>query len=402
MTLNLFLDGLYRHMKTPFKRARKPVGMPPAFLVGFMPWKSFMPDWLPQHAVKTLSVRCSSFDWWRKWKPWVLWDKRSEIYVWSYKMPGFIARDAARHRIPIVRVEDGFLRSVNLGATRTPPLSLCFDRSGSLYFDASRPSGLEDIIQNFSDHADELLLERARAGSARILETRLSKYNTSNDFNVEDLYGPKNRKRILVLGQVEGDMSMILGMKRQMTNNELVWLAARENPDAQIIYKPHPEVLRGIRQDPPQSNPADVDGVARVLFEDVTLADAFDTIDHAYTMTSLSGFEALLRGIKVTCLGMPFYAGWGLTDDRQTCPRRTARPTLEQVFAAAYILYPRYYDPTLHKEITFEEALDLLEFMRDRMKAPQMRGVQAVQTPEFANQVGTRQDAPISLTKNQQ
>jgi capsular polysaccharide export protein len=37
------------------------------------------------------------------------------------------------------------------------------------------------------------------------------------------------------------------------------------------------------------------------------------------------GFEALLLGKAVHCFGMPFYAGWGLTHDSKTCPRRQGR-----------------------------------------------------------------------------
>jgi capsular polysaccharide export protein len=43
---------------------------------------------------------------------------------------------------------------------------------------------------------------------------------------------------------------------------------------------------------------------------------------------------------------MPFYAGWGLTTDLgPICPRRAARPTLEQLAWATLIAYPRYVDP---------------------------------------------------------
>ena len=36
-------------------------------------------------------------------------------------------------------------------------------------------------------------------------------------------------------------------------------------------------------------------------------------VDEVHTLTSLTGFEALLRGIEVHAYGGPFYAGWGLT-----------------------------------------------------------------------------------------
>jgi capsular polysaccharide export protein len=34
-------------------------------------------------------------------------------------------------------------------------------------------------------------------------------------------------------------------------------------------------------------------------------------VNEVWTMTSLLGFEALIRGKSVTCLGLPFYCGWG-------------------------------------------------------------------------------------------
>src|SRR3546814_17553888 len=130
------------------------------------------------------------------------------------------------------------------------------------------------------------------------------------------LNGPNRGKRVLVLGQVEGDMSVLKGCDRPITNNELVSIAASENPDAQIIYKPHPEVIRGTRQDSSHSSPRDVEHLADAIYEDISLADALDTVDHDFPITSLSGFDALLRGVSCPCLGPPFYACWGLTDDR--------------------------------------------------------------------------------------
>ncbi len=41
---------------------------------------------------------------------------------------------------------------------------------------------------------------------------------------------------------------------------------------------------------------------------------------------------------------MPFYAGWGLTNDKQHCSRRKAQLNLNELVAAAIILYPRYFN----------------------------------------------------------
>ena len=40
--------------------------------------------------------------------------------------------------------------------------------------------------------------------------------------------------------------------------------------------------------------------------------------------------------------GLPFYAGWGLTEDRIPIPRRSRRLTLDELVAGVLIRYPRY------------------------------------------------------------
>lgn len=334
-----------------------------AYFFGFNAWKTFIDEWFPNKTIIRFNRPVSRLRFLISVAPSLLMNKNSVVYIWSYKDNGIVGRFCERFSIPYWRVEDGFLRSVALGAERTEPLSMVFDRP-ALYFDATAPTTLENILNTYDFENDDALMERARRAINILIDSRLSKYNSSNDADIEELYGPKTGKRILVVGQVEGDMSIVKGCRHPITNNDLVRLAAAENPDAQIIYKPHPEVLKGIRKKPPQSNPGDVRDIALVLDQDVALADAFRTIDHVYTITSLSGFEALLRGISVTTIGCPFYAGWGLTDDRQETPRRTRTLTVEQVFAAAYILYPKYFDPVRKVYIELETAIERLIEMK--------------------------------------
>ena len=78
-------------------------------------------------------------------------------------------------------------------------------------------------------------------------------------------------------------------------------------------------------------------------------------------MTSLLGFEALIRDVSVSCYGAPFYAGWGLTDDRMAMPeRRKARPTQTQLIHACLIDYPRYHDPQTGLACPVEVVVDRL------------------------------------------
>ncbi len=336
-------------------------GKPSLFLFGFNPWKIFMGDWFPDYNIvfTPMNMRKIDFDLYWRWR--ILAEPGSQVLVWQYKGPPQIKSFCEHRGIPFYYVEDGFLRSISLGALRAPPISMVFDRQ-DMFFNANRPTDLEDLLGNYDFDSDPNLMERARVALRLLLSTRLSKYNSGEMLDINFIYGTKEKKRVLVLGQVERDASITYGCSKTISNNDLVRLARYENPDAQIIYKPHPEVLAGTA--PAMSNPDAVRNLAQVLDQDISLPDAIETIDHVYTITSLSGFEAVLRGKKVTTVGCPFYSGWGLTDDRQPNPRRTRTLTAEQIFAAAYILYPRYLDPTTKELINVEQSLGILSHMR--------------------------------------
>jgi capsular polysaccharide export protein len=249
-------------------------------------------------------------------------------------------------------VEDGFLRSRGLGADLVAPLSLVLDDVG-IYYDATRPSGLENLINRAADLTD---FERARAAAliVRLLDAGLSKYNLARPTPIDI---PKGR-RILVPGQVEDDASIRLGCTDTATNRTLLQAARAANPAAIIAYKPHPDVEAGLR---PGAVP-DALQWADIVLADVDPIAALDHVDEVWTMTSLIGFEALLRNKKVTCLGMPFYAGWGLTDDRALpIPRRHARVDIVALAHAALIAYPRYFDPITGLPCPVEVIVDRLE-----------------------------------------
>jgi hypothetical protein len=77
-----------------------------------------------------------------------------------------------------------------------------------------------------------------------------------------------------------------------------------------------------------------------------------------YTISSLGGFEALLYEKKVTLLGCPFYSGWGLTDDRYSLERRNVGVSIQVLFAAAYMIYPKYLNPNTGKTMQLEDVIN--------------------------------------------
>ena len=198
----------------------------------------------------------------------------------------------------------------------------------------------------------------------------ISKYNLSGD--LPDL--PAGR-RILVPGQVEDDASVQYGCGEIRTNLALLQETRRKNPDAVIIYKPHPDVEAGLR-----SGKIEAGGLADVVAENADISALLPEMDEVWTLTSLTGFEALLRGIAVTCLGAPFYAGWGLTNDLGPVPRRRrARPALEGLVHAALIDYPRYRDPVSGLPCPVEVVVARLASGDALPRSPGLRGLAKVQ-----------------------
>lgn len=257
----------------------------------------------------------------------------------------------------VVRVEDGFLRSRGLGAELVPPLSLACDDLG-IYYDPTRESRLERMI------AARALLRPDQELRAHTLvdwlnRLGMTKYNLPGA--VPDL--PEGH-RILVPGQVEDDASIRLGAGDIATNLGLLQAARDANPDAVILYKPHPDVEAGLR-------PGAIEGAeqwADMVLHRADTGAMLDQVDEVWTMTSLMGFEALLRGRAVTVTGTPFYAGWGLTRDLGRVPaRRQARPSLLGLAHATLIDYPRYFDPVTGQPSAVETAvLRLSEARLDR------------------------------------
>lgn len=323
-----------------------------AFVFRVSKWKQpYIKAFLPEYKLQFVP----STQWTSLLAPVIKRNPNTVFIVWGVCEDEEISSFSRKHNILLYRMEDGFIRSNGLGSMHTAPYSICIDKTG-MYFDSTRSSDLEVILNSYDFSTNQELIIRSKRCIDLLKKLGVSKYNHVEKKNIEEIYGPKDRKRVLVIGQVEDDASIKKGSNKKWTNNELVHLASRENPDAEIIYKPHPDVLTGRR--PMQSDPREVKHIAKVIEEPLSLVDSFQTIDHVYTITSLSGFEALLRGISVTTVGAPFYSGWGLTEDRQEVSRRKRRLTIEELFAGAYILYPKYADPFTKEKLELEEVIE--------------------------------------------
>jgi capsular polysaccharide export protein len=278
------------------------------------------------------------------------------VIGWGHKKTSKKARAVAlKNGVPYLALEDGFLRSVAPGVTGAPPLSVVVDDLG-IYYDATTPSRLEHLLENDGWETEELL-GRARKAMLRITRERLSKYNHAPDL-ATSLPGNK-REKVLVVDQTFDDCSVTFGMADAQTFMQMLVAAQDENPEADIIVKTHPDVLTGKKRGY-LTHIGNMSNRVHLLAVEVSPLDLIEKVDRVYTVTSQMGFEALLLEKPVECFGLPFYAGWGLTSDRQKIARRTRRRTLEELFVAAYILYPRYLNPYTNKAGTLEDVLDYL------------------------------------------
>lgn len=294
-----------------------------------------------------------------------------------------IQQYAIKNQYHYLILEDGFLRSVGLGVEKNPPLSLVVDDVG-IYYDATHPSRLENMIKGdnvgipaispfhnvrcllastTSDPLnDKAFLSRARTCIDKIISNRLSKYNNSPDITLE----PITQARILVIDQTAGDLSISYGMAKKEDFNLMLQAALKEHPNAEIVIKIHPDVIAGKKQ-------GNMEGLAEnkrvhLISADINPICLLQQVDHVYTVSSQMGFEALMLGKPVTCFGAPFYAGWGLTDDRMVIPRRGVIRSVEQIFAAAYILYSCYVDPDTGMSCEIERVIQHLSLQKHWFK----------------------------------
>ncbi|WP_338593636.1 capsular polysaccharide biosynthesis protein [Shewanella khirikhana] len=236
-----------------------------------------------------------------------------------------------------LRVEDGFIRSAGLGSNLCRPSSVVIDDQ-SMYFNAERPNRLRDLLNTLV--VTQAQQERAEKLRQRLVAADVSKYNLGS---TEPYRAAKNsRQKLLVVGQVDGDASTVTGSSVIKTNEALLWAVREANPQAWIIYKPHPDVVAGNREGKLSQR-----CLTHCVDEQVTaftLNDLYPHVTELHTMTSLSGFEALLRGVRVVTWGQPFYAGWGLTDDRHPPHDRLQARSLAELVFITLVKYPIYID----------------------------------------------------------
>ena len=349
--------------------------LPVAIFFSFNPWKrDIFARFFPQYRVafvrgnNIFSIKSFMFT-----KD-IMKTNKVAIIKWGEKpLPYFIRVLIYFKKMNVLRIEDGFLRSLNVGVLHTRPASICVDKLG-IYFNSSRISHIENLL-NFYDLSEKKdLLEKAKKAISLIKETNLFKYYDYREVFKRETFKRTRKYSILVIGQVEADASIKYGANRVKTNSALILKAKADYPFADIYFRPHPDYMYNNRSGDMNNDDYLIQKHAVVLDKATPLFEVLSKVDHVYTITSLVGLEALIFGKKVTCYGKPFYSGWGLTEDKTKVKRRYRKRTLEELFAIAYLLYPKYFHLISDEEVCYEETA--YYFLVEGLKYKQVHSIE--------------------------
>lgn len=292
------------------------------------------------------------------------------LFLWSdlpHKEFFESVRIAFNLNIPVYIWENGYIRSAycwpdgKITHENKFGQGISFIINKNPYFDATQESELEIMLNDKDLIISNEQKERARNLINKIINTHLTKYNHQPIFTPK--IGRSGAKKVLVVDQTYHDMSILKGLATDYTFEYMLNMAIKENPDADIIIKTHPEIITGTRKGY-YSNITSHDNIYTYT-EPINPISLVKYVDKVYVCSSQLGFEALMTGKEVHTFGMPFYAGWGLTQDRQKCKRRTNQRTLEEVFYIAYIMNTFYINPERQCCCEIEEAMDYLLKLRE-------------------------------------
>jgi capsular polysaccharide export protein len=225
------------------------------------------------------------------------------------------------------------------------------------YYDARQPSRLERTLNDPSFQLTDEQRRRARALIDRVVAENITKYNkyagAAAKFEVEN-------DAILVVGQKGGDASIHFAGANNRSFDDMLDAAVAGSDGRTVYFKKHPDTILGALNIDSKFG----SGVV-VLPDEVNIDSIIDRCSIIHTVSSQVGFEGLLRGKKVITHGMPFYAGWGLTEDRLPPQRRSQKRTIEDLFHVACLDLSVYVDAGTGKHIEMEEAIDMVLKMRE-------------------------------------
>lgn len=285
---------------------------------------------------------------------------------WGMRPSGLAAmrKSAARGEKRLI-LEDAFVRSIRPGNESTVYGMLADSRG--IHFAADGNSDLLEALATGTPcgwmRRSLFPGEDAAQVMSRFRETGASKYNWfPGTFSSTP---PDLQPGILVVDQTRGDASLRHAGLGDTDFERMILTAFEESDGTPVYLRGHPDhLLRAKTSCLPRHLLEDKR--IRFLPPDLPPAACFPFCHTVMTVGSLMGMEALIHGCRVVTFGNPFYAGWGLTEDRATtrADRQGTMPDLDRLFEFAYLRYCHYFHPDTREPCGLGEILDHLELQQ--------------------------------------
>ena len=270
-------------------------------------------------------------------------------------------RSILNHKIPIILVEGGFINSISTKGEISKSfgigLSFIIDHIG-IYYDVNLGSSVACLLNS----EWKMLPEEEKAADIAInfiKENCLTKYNVVKPEKINFNPAKTYRSVVLVADQRRNDQSITAAGADEKSFKSMLHDAIYDNPGSLILVKIHPDQISGRHQGYFDSlRPRE--GNVKVISKFMNPISLLKSIDKVYVVSSQIGMEALLCGKEVICYGAAFYAGWGLTVDRGSNPKRQRTRSLRELFHASYLKFTHYYNPATGKKSDLQDVLEYL------------------------------------------
>lgn len=285
--------------------------------------------------------------------------KPKKIYIWGYEIGHWALLVSKIFNIKISRVEDGYLRSFDLGKEHNQANSLVIDNE-SLHFDKNGKSIIHELI---SEEIDEKITNQHAEYFIKFCKNNfITKYSAINKKHLDTIERINNlfpaANFIGVVGQKPNDKSMIYGNPKSYSNFSIFYKALKENKDSIIIFKQHPDVVDNLLTDI-LIRLFCIFSKRTFFIKDKFLSPIYfiNRSNVIYTISSTIGLEALIHDKKTVVFGTPFYAGYGLTEDRVKIERKKKLITKEQLIYNYIYRYCKY-SANINKYLEFLPSIN--------------------------------------------
>lgn len=295
----------------------------------------------------------------------------SAIAVWGTDEPNILIQKK-ENKEPSFTKDDFFVKSsekvirlahgiISSYSTNEDSFSLYQSFQG-VYFDSRHESNIESLLRSSwtPDEQDNVI---ANLALQMINKYRITKTNDYPQVSFS-FFLNNGLPNVLLIDQPIGDESVIYGSSNEQTFNDMLLHVFHNADIANIYIKLHPDTINygkeGYLQKLLHKHNLYEHPLIHVIEDNYNIASFFNFVDEVFVVTSQVGFEALLRGKTVSCFGMPFYSGWGLTNDMQVSTKPKPERTIIDLFVAIMLKYTSYINPFTQK---IGNILDLLEYI---------------------------------------